>query len=167
MKVNSLVLLMASTILLSACAVKFENYTVLKPEKPPKYIIEDDEYEYTDQAGKSGTSVKYPQESTAEFLKTKRQQLLKSGNSPDFVDGYSDGCSSGKHAIGDKNAFAQKDPNRYKMVREYSIGWERGYSECRDAGIEKMQQAVKQEYVPSKDPAEEQLRQKIWDDIRK
>jgi len=37
-----------------------------------------------------------------EVLQNKRAQLMTKGNSIDFADGYIDGCSSGKRAIGEK-----------------------------------------------------------------
>lgn len=102
-----------------------------------------------------------------DFLQVKREQLLAYGNSPDFVDGYIHGCSSGKSLIDDKRYVAEKDAFRYSQSREYSIGWERGYYECRDTSIKKMQHKVRQEYVPADTTGEELERMKIWEELKK
>ena len=102
-----------------------------------------------------------------EVLQNKRAQLMTKGNSIDFADGYIDGCSSGKRAIGEKRYQAIKDPVRYKLHSGYSRGWERGYYECRDESINKLQQRVKQEDIPTNDAAEAMERAKIWNEIRK
>jgi hypothetical protein len=102
-----------------------------------------------------------------DFLQVKRNQLTAEGNSQDFVDGYINGCASGKSAVGDKNYTAKKDELRYSQSRDYNIGWERGYYECRDASISKLQHKVHQEYVPAENPEEEMERMKIWEELKK
>lgn len=102
-----------------------------------------------------------------DFLQTKRKQLIIEGHTQDFVDGYISGCASGKCAIGDQHYHAKKDLFRYQQNRDYSVGWERGYYECRDAGIAKIQKKVHQEYVPAENPEEEMERMKIWEELKK
>ena len=101
------------------------------------------------------------------WLEQKERQLIAQGNSKDFAEGYTDGCASGKCLIGDENYKSQKDKARYMKARDYSIGWERGYYDCRDEDITKLQQEVHQEYIPTDDAAEEMEREKIWEELRK
>ena len=102
-----------------------------------------------------------------DFLQMKRNQLIAKGNSQDFVDGYISGCTSGKSIVGDERYTVEKDELRYSQSRDYSIGWERGCYECRDAGINKLQHKVHQEYVPAENPEEEMERMKIWEELKK
>lgn len=102
-----------------------------------------------------------------EVLQNKRAQLMTKGKSINFTDGYIDGCASGKSVIGEKRYQAVKDPVRYKLNSDYNGGWERGYYECRDESINKLQERVKQEDIPTNDAAEAMERAKIWNEIRK
>ena len=112
----------------------------------------------------SGCAAKITPES---LLQEKKEQLLAAGNSVDFTDGYADGCAAGRQFMGDHNYQANKDETRYSMQQEYNVGWERGYYFCRDEAIAKLQQESKQEYIPTKNAAEEKERQQIWEDVRK
>ena len=101
------------------------------------------------------------------FLANKRKHLIEQGHNMNFIDGYLDGCSSGKEALGNKNYNMRKDNVRYKKQKNYGLGWERGYYICRDEDIIKLQHNVQQKYIPSKNKTEEKERAKIWRELKK
>ena len=57
------------------------------------------------------------------------QQLLGQGHPPAFVDGFSQGCGSGRRAAGEAGEF-HKDVPRYLQDAEYESGWDDGFRQC-------------------------------------
>lgn len=60
-----------------------------------------------------------------------REQMLAANYPPAFVDGFEDGCSSGRSAAGPLGQF-DKDVPRYMAEPLYARGWEDGFRQCED-----------------------------------
>lgn len=56
-------------------------------------------------------------------------QMMKQGYPPAFADGYQDGCTSGRHAVGALGDFVKNVP-RYLKEKQYSTGWDDGFNQC-------------------------------------
>lgn len=82
--------------------------------------------------------------------------------------GYTDGCVSGKNALGDNTSKYKKNETKYNSHESYRSGWEAGYATCQEQYIAKIQKNVRQTVnldAGSKEEAE--MRNKIWDEIKK
>nr|WP_256835088.1 hypothetical protein [Pseudomonas oleovorans] len=58
-----------------------------------------------------------------------REQMLAANYPPAFVDGFEDGCSSGRSAVGPLGQF-DKDVPRYMAETLYTQGWDDGFRQC-------------------------------------
>ncbi len=59
------------------------------------------------------------------------EQMLAQGYPPAYVDGFSDGCSSGRQAADAISGAFRKDVSRYLQEATYSQGWSDGFEQCR------------------------------------
>jgi len=66
------------------------------------------------------------------YLADKATVLLGKGNPPSYVDGYIDGCSSGKRMGGDKRFTYKKDIERAEREALYARGWQEGQITCQN-----------------------------------
>ena len=108
------------------------------------------------------------QHSPRQFLTKKRESLLSQGKSQDFIDGFVEGCSSGRQELGDQKYVFRKDTVRYNLGCDYNIGWEKGRIVCREERIIEIQNAVKQKpYSRAPNAAVEEERRRIWEDLKK
>ncbi|MBA1190422.1 hypothetical protein G7Z99_15415 [Pseudomonas entomophila] len=57
------------------------------------------------------------------------ERLLAEGYPPVFVDGFADGCASGRHAAGELDAFRKNVP-AYLQQPDYALGWDDGFRQC-------------------------------------
>jgi len=57
-----------------------------------------------------------------------KEQWLKAGYDPNYVDGYADGHSSGLVAGGHPYSHFQKDTHRYENDSQYRQGWNDGFA---------------------------------------
>lgn len=64
------------------------------------------------------------------ILKGRANVLEGQGHSPQWIEGYKDGCNSGWSAGGDPWVSFKKDSIRYANEVEYKNGWNVGYSNC-------------------------------------
>jgi len=56
-------------------------------------------------------------------------QMIEHGYPPAFADGYSDGCTSGRHSVGMLGDFIKNVP-RYLNEPQYGTGWDDGFRQC-------------------------------------
>ncbi len=56
-----------------------------------------------------------------------REQMLKRGFDPSYVDGYEQGYASGQSAAGHIYAQFQKDTHRFERDSQYQQGWSDGF----------------------------------------
>ena len=61
---------------------------------------------------------------------TEQDRMAKEGYPPAYIQGYDDGCHSGKHAGGNMFEHMKKDVRRYDSDRQYAEGWDDGYETC-------------------------------------
>ncbi|MFR0675162.1 hypothetical protein ACLUUI_15625 [Enterobacterales bacterium AW_CKDN230030176-1A_HGKHYDSX7] len=67
------------------------------------------------------------------------ERLLAEGYPPPFVDGFTDGCTSGRHAAGELDDFRKNVP-AYLQQPNYALGWDDGFRQCQaraDSEIER------------------------------
>jgi hypothetical protein len=62
---------------------------------------------------------------------TDRNGLLAAGYSNEYVDGYVDGYSTGCHMAGHPFYQFVRDVTRYEQDRQYSKGWNDGFTIAR------------------------------------
>jgi len=56
--------------------------------------------------------------------------LREQGQPITYVDGFDDGCHSGKKAGGSMFDQFRKDVRRFEIDREYASGWSDGFRQC-------------------------------------
>ena len=61
---------------------------------------------------------------------TQRERLIEQGATPNYAEGYLDGCDSGKQAGGAILTEAKKDADRYASGSEYAKGWDEAFKRC-------------------------------------
>lgn len=61
---------------------------------------------------------------------SRRQQMLDQGYPSSYVDGFDDGCHSGKKAGGSMFDQFKKDVKRFETDKEYAQGWSDGFRQC-------------------------------------
>ena len=66
----------------------------------------------------------------------KRRQLERQGQSPQYIDGFAEGCPSGKVVVGDTFSRFTKNSNRFDSDSLYRQGWIDGFAACREEMIE-------------------------------
>lgn len=49
---------------------------------------------------------------------------------PSYVDGFNDGCHSGRQAAGDAFEQFRKDQRRFEVDRDYARGWSDAFRQC-------------------------------------
>ncbi len=74
------------------------------------------------------------------FLTDKRTALMSHNNPPAYVDGYLDGCASGRRMGGDKHFTYRKDVNREEREALYARGWHEGQINCRNEALGELEQ---------------------------
>lgn len=112
------------------------------------------------------------------YLTERRSIMLGKGNPPAYVDGYVDGCSSGRRMGGDKHFPYRKDVSRAARDALYSRGWIEGQIACRNETLGEMRQKERSSFYSSLDEerrrrvereshaAEAQMHE-IWEELRK
>ena len=73
--------------------------------------------------------------SSGRYLANKQEHMVKQGNPPAFVEGYVDGCSSGRRLSGDKKFAHRKDSLRFEKDALYARGWQEGQINCRNEAL--------------------------------
>ncbi len=61
---------------------------------------------------------------------SQRDTMLKEGYSRSYVDGFDDGCHSGKKAGGSMFDQFKKDVRRFNGDPQYAQGWSDGFRQC-------------------------------------
>lgn len=56
--------------------------------------------------------------------------LRNHGYSQSYVEGYHDGCPSGKHAAGSWFDAHVQDDERFRKDHDYEVGWTYGFQTC-------------------------------------
>lgn len=65
-----------------------------------------------------------------------RRQLERQGQPPQYIDGYSEGCPSGKVLAGDTFSRFSKNSSRFDNDSLYRQGWIDGLAACREEMLE-------------------------------
>jgi hypothetical protein len=98
--------------------------------------------------------------------------MVSEGKPPAYVDGYIDGCSSGRSLAGDKNYQYRRDNFRVEQDALYARGWEDGQITCRNECIVERQQL--QGVAPVAGSSDQEKRRQeeaelraMWDEIKK
>ncbi len=71
---------------------------------------------------------------------TDGQRLMQEGASPEYAQGFDDGCSSGKKAAGDMFSQFHKNIQAYRSTADYRQGWDDGHEECRSEWLSNYRQ---------------------------
>lgn len=111
-------------------------------------------------------------------LSSLRDHMVAEGKPASYVDGYVDGCDSGRYLAGVKKSYYRKDNLRSEQDALYARGWQDGQICCRnEAIVEKQQKAlasgVCSDLVSSSTDEtrrrrmEEAEMQEIWDQLKK
>ncbi len=61
---------------------------------------------------------------------TREENMVKQGYPQDYVEGFSDGCHSGKKAGGSLFDQFKKDVRRFERDSRYAQGWSDGFRQC-------------------------------------
>lgn len=98
--------------------------------------------------------------------------MVSEGKPPAYVDGYIDGCSSGRSLAGDKNYQYRRDNVRVEQDALYARGWEDGQITCRNECIVEKQQLgsvapTNTSHEQAKRREEEAELRAMWDEIKK
>lgn len=64
-------------------------------------------------------------------LEARRDLLTSQGHPKPYVDGYMDGCASGRNAAGNSSYTFTKDVQRFDRDRLYRQGWPDGFQSCK------------------------------------
>lgn len=67
----------------------------------------------------------------AHGLDVRRQELIRQGQPPPYVDGHVDGCSSGTAAAGNPYYRFAKNVQRFEADKLYAQGWNDGFAICK------------------------------------
>ena len=79
--------------------------------------------------------------SGTKYLEYKHSFLLGQGKPPAYVDGYIDGCSTGRRMAGENQFSYRKDAERMEKDALYARGWQDGQITCRNEALIEQQQA--------------------------
>lgn len=113
------------------------------------------------------------------YLVDKQSVLLSKGNPPSYVDGYLDGCSSGKRMGGDKRFSYKKDGDRAGKEALYARGWQEGQITCQnetlkddyysqsEQGLESSIDAERHRRVEAESKVAESEMKEIWEELKK
>ncbi len=71
---------------------------------------------------------------------TDGQRLMQEGASPEYAQGFDDGCSSGKKAAGDMFSLFHKNVQAYRSTPDYRQGWDDGHEECKSEWLSNYRQ---------------------------
>ncbi len=71
---------------------------------------------------------------------TDGQRLMQEGASPEYAQGFDDGCSSGKKAAGDMFSQFHKNVQAYRSTSDYRLGWDDGHEECKSEWLNNYRQ---------------------------
>ena len=71
---------------------------------------------------------------------TDGQRLMQEGASPEYAQGFDDGCSSGKKAAGDMFSQFHKNVQAYRSTLDYRQGWDDGHEECKSEWLSNYRQ---------------------------
>ncbi len=114
------------------------------------------------------------------YLADKATTLLGKGNPPSYVDGYIDGCSSGKRMGGDKRFSYKKDIERSEREALYARGWQEGQITCQNetlaedyyrqsekSGVGTELDVTRQRRVEAESRAAAAEMEEIWNELKK
>lgn len=77
--------------------------------------------------------------SSDRYLTNTRDFMVSKGKPTAYVDGYTDGCSTGRRLAGDKKFSYKRDNARSERDALYARGWEEGQIFCRNEVIAEQQ----------------------------
>jgi hypothetical protein len=110
-----------------------------------------------------------------QHLNSMHSSFISQGKPPAYVDGYVDGCSSGRRLAGDNNFTYRKNNARAEQDALYAKGWQDGQINCGNeylverqnantalVGAPEISSVEKQRYK-----AEEAEMRAIWDELKK
>lgn len=114
------------------------------------------------------------------YLADKQTMLEGKGNPPSYIQGYLDGCSSGRRMGGDKRFAYKKDEARASVEALYERGWQEGNICCKN---ETLTDAYERQYekgttgsaidiernrrVQAESAAAEAEMREIWEELKK
>lgn len=107
---------------------------------------------------------------TESYLKNKHGYLVSQGQPPAYVDGYVDGCSSGRRLGGDNHFKYKKDSARADRDALYARGWQDGHITCRNEMLCEQQPVSSSSVVTTSDDRrrqEEAEMRAIWEELKK
>ncbi len=68
------------------------------------------------------------------------QRLMQEGASPEYAQGFDDGCASGKKSAGDMFSQFHKNVRAYQQNSDYRQGWNDGHEECEEEWLSNYRQ---------------------------
>jgi hypothetical protein len=104
------------------------------------------------------------------YLKNTHSYLVSQGQPPAYVDGYIDGCSTGRMLAGDKGFKYRKDVVRADRDALYARGWQDGHITCRNEALCEQQQPAGTACMVTNDSRrrqEEAEMRAMWEELKK
>lgn len=121
--------------------------------------------------------------SPSRYLSNKQTFMVNQGNPPSYVDGYVDGCSSGRRLGGDKRFVYRKNSSRFDKEALYATGWQQGQINCRNEILSEAQiepksnkktktptnsiELERQKRVEAESKAAEAELHEMWEELKK
>lgn len=120
--------------------------------------------------------------SAEHYLTTTRENMMGQGKPPAYVQGYLDGCSTGRRMAGDKKYSYRRDNVRMDQDALYARGWQEGQIFCRNEAIAEKQEKLqssgngmgffnfdeeRQRRVEAESRRADAEVQEIWDELKK
>ncbi len=68
------------------------------------------------------------------------RRLMQEGASPEYAQGFDDGCASGKKSAGDMFSQFHKNVQAYRQTDDYRQGWDDGHDECKSEWLSNYRQ---------------------------
>lgn len=115
------------------------------------------------------------------YLADKQSTLVARGNPPAYVEGYLDGCSSGRRMAGDRRFSYRQDAARAEREALYARGWQEGNIACKNEaltdeyerqceqqkGMQSPLDAERHRRVEAESRAAEAEMKEIWEELKK
>lgn len=128
----------------------------------------------------SGCNTSWTGISPDRYLANKRSFMLNQSHPLAYVEGYVDGCSTGRRLAGDKKFGYCKDTIRYERNALYARGWQNGQIQCRNEVVMEREQAercdsesylnldeARRRRVEAESRAADAEVQDIWNELKK
>ena len=99
-------------------------------------------------------------------MSAQRQQLVSSGHTPLYAEGYADGCSSANYSKGDTRYNFIKNETLFAADDDYALAWRQGYRAC-DGSKQYAQDGFHVKRKNHEKFIKTEEGKKVWDELKK